>query len=146
MALPLSIRFICVGYLKCTAEPNHNLTHLFLASNVDQLFGPNLFWTLLVFRFCCVCGLLVDMALRSTKSWVSGKLSQIISRHISGFDISIEAVQIKKFRSALNLSTLGGTSFNQSYLNCILVSTKLDHSFYKKTCVLRRFSSIYNSQ
>ena len=54
MALPLSIRFICVGYLKCTAEPNHNLTHLFLASNVDQLFGPNLFWTLLVFCFLIV--------------------------------------------------------------------------------------------
>ena len=60
--------------------------------------------------------------------------------------VCVEAVQIQKFRSALNLSTLGGTSFNHSYLNCILVSTKLDHSFYKKTCVLRRFSSIYNSQ
>ena len=47
MALPLSIRFICVGYLKCTAEPNHNLTQdNFSVSKVDQLFGPNFFWTL----------------------------------------------------------------------------------------------------
>ena len=88
----------------------------------------------------------VDMALRIIKSWVSGKLFSTNFQDNFRIWLSVEAVQIKKFRSALNLSTLGGTSFNQSYLNCILVSTKLDHSFYKKTCVLRRFSSIYNSQ
>jgi len=100
--------------------------------------------TFFVSVLCVVLGL--DMALRIIKSWVSGKLFSNNFQDNFRIWLSVEAVQIKKFRSALNLSTLGGTSFNQSYLNCILVSTKLDHSFYKKTCVLRRFSSIYNSQ